>query len=247
MNTTRKTRDWFLICSWIVLIIVLAGLVVYMSVHVEDLLDADMSSELILGNLLKQSGGILSDQWHYSTEVRVLNTQLVYSMFLHLFDDWQTVRIFGNITLYLVLLASYFFFCKRLKIVRYFPLSAGILLLTLSAPYFYILLYGTYYIPRVSMMFLILGSVLPITGETHRSAGSFALAMVACLLSLGLGLEGARMLLILVVPLSILVGAELIGRVFSRKLRTWQERSLALRQSGFYPYLGAAFIACVFP
>lgn len=109
MNTTRKTRDWFLICSWIVLIIVLAGLVVYMSVHVEDLLDADMSSELILGNLLKQNGGILSDQWHYSTEVRVLNTQLVYSMFLHLFDDWQTVRIFGNITLYLVLLASYFF------------------------------------------------------------------------------------------------------------------------------------------
>lgn len=107
MNTTRKTRDWFLICSWIVLIIVLAGLVVYMSVHVEDLLDADMSSELILGNLLKQSGGILSDQWHYSTEVRVLNTQLVYSMFFHLFDDWQTVRIFGNITLYLVLLASY--------------------------------------------------------------------------------------------------------------------------------------------
>ena len=129
--------------------------------------------------------------------------------------------------------------------MRYFPLSAGILLLTLSAPYFYILLYGTYYIPRVSMMFLILGSVLPITGETHRSAGSFALAMVACLLSLALGLEGARMLLILFVPLSILVGAELIGRVFSRKLRTWQERSLALRQSGFYLYLGVAFIACV--
>lgn len=244
-NITHKSQDWFWICSWIVLILVFAGLVVYMSVHVTDLLDADMSSELVLGELLSQSGGILSNQWYYSTELRVLNTQLVYSFFFHLFDDWQTVRILGNVTLYLLLLGSYFFFCKRLKISRYFPLSAAVMLLPLSAPYFYILLYGTYYIPRVSMMFLILGSILPIVGETRRSAGLIAIAILACLLSLALGLEGARMLLVLFVPLSILVGSELIGRVFSRNLRTWQERKLALGQSGFMPFLGTAFIACV--
>jgi len=245
MDTARKPRDWFLICSWIVLILVFAGLVVYMSVHVEDLLDADMSSELVLGKLLNQSGGILSHQWYYSTELRVLNTQLVYSFFFHLFDDWQTVRILGNVTLYLILLGSYFFLCKRLKIARYFPLSAAVMLLPLGAPYFYILLYGTYYIPRVSMMFLILGSILPIVGETRRSAGTIVLATVASLLSLALGLEGARMLLVLFVPLSILVSGELIGRMFSRKLRTWQERKLALGQSGYFPYLGVSFIACV--
>jgi len=244
MNTARKPRDWFLICSWIALILIFAGLVVYLCVHVKDLLDADMSSEMILGNLLKQSGGILSNQWYYSTEIRVLNTQLVYSVLFHLVDDWQTVRILGNVTLYFILLASYFFFCKRLKIARYFPLSASILLLPLSAPYFYILLYGAFYIPRVSILFVILGILLPLSGENRRSAGSIALALVACLLSLALGLEGARMLLVLFVPLSILVGAELFGRVFSRDHRTWSERSLHLRQSGFSTYLWLSFFAC---
>lgn len=245
MNTARKPRDWFLICSWIVLILVFTGLVAYLAVHVVDLLDADMSSELVLGKLLKQSGGILSHQWYYSTELRVLNTQLVYSFFFHFFDDWQTVRILGNITLYLILLGSYFFLCKRLKIERYFPLSAAVMLLPLSGPYFYILLYGAYYIPRVSITFLIAGIVLPIAGETKRSVGSVALGILTLLLSLSLGLEGARMLLVLFVPLAVLVGAETIIRVIASKSETWSGKLLALRQDGFSRYFGLSFFACL--
>ena len=108
----RKPRDWFTICSWIALIVVFAALVLYMGLHGKDLLDADMSSELVLAQQLKQTGGILSSNWYYSTEVRVLNTQLVYSLLFHAFDDWQTVRLVGNITLYLVLLGSYYFFLQ---------------------------------------------------------------------------------------------------------------------------------------
>ena len=245
MSTARKPRDWFLICSWIVLILAFAGLIIYMSTHVEKLLDADMSSELILGKLLQQSGGILSNQWYYSTELRVLNTQLVYSFFFHLFDDWQTVRILGNVALYLILLGSYFFLCKRLKIERYFPLSAAVMLLPLSGPYFYILLYGTYYIPRVSMMFLIAGSILPVAGETRHSMGSVALGLLALLLSLALGLEGARMLLILFVPLAVLVAAETLIRVIANKSQKWSGKLLALRQDGFSRYFGLSFFACL--
>ena len=245
MNKTRKPRDWFLICSWIVLILVFAGLVAYVVVHALDLLDADMSSELVLGNLLKQSGGILSRQWYYSTEIRVLNTQLVYCFFFHLFDDWQTVRILGNITLYLILLSSYFFLCKRLKIERYFPLSAAVMLLPLSGPYFYVLLDGAYYIPRVSITFLIAGIILPLTGESKRSAGSVALGLLALLLSLALGLEGARMLLVLFIPLAALVGAETLAKVTANKSEKWSGKLLALRQDSFSRYFGLSFFACL--
>ena len=103
-TNARKSRDWFLICSWAFFILAFVGLIVYMSVHVEDLLDSEMSSELILARQLKESGGIFSGNWYYSTEIRVLNTQLVYSLFFHAFEDWQTVRILCNITLYLLLL-----------------------------------------------------------------------------------------------------------------------------------------------
>lgn len=245
MNSARKTRDWFVICSWVVLLLVFAGLVAYMTIHAEDLLDADMSSELVLGQHLSQTGGILSNQWYYSTEIRVLNTQLVYDFFFHLFDDWQTVRIFSNITLYLVLLFSFFFLCKRLNVERYFPLSAAVMLLPLSAPYFYILLYGAYYIPRVSMMLMILGALLPLSEQTRRSAGSLALCLIACLLSFALGLEGARMLLILFVPLGLLVGGEFAGRVCSRSRKTPSQQLAELRQAGFLRYACFVCSACV--
>jgi len=245
MNTARKSRDWFLICSWIILIVVFAALVVFMSVHVKDLLDADMSSELVLGKLLKESGGILSHQWYYSTELRVLNTQLVYSFFFHVTNDWQTVRILGNVTLYLILLGSYFFLCKRVGIARYFPLSAAVLLLPLSAPYFYVLLYGAYYIPRVSLTFIILGCLLPIAGETKRKVGSIVFGLLAVPLSLALGLEGARMLVVLFMPLAALVGAETLVRLFLRRGQPWQEHLHALRQDKFLPYFGLSFFACL--
>ena len=37
-------------------------------------LDADMASEQLLANLLAQEGGVMSTNWYYSTELRVLNT-----------------------------------------------------------------------------------------------------------------------------------------------------------------------------
>ena len=42
-------------------------------------LDADMSSELALASHLAKEGKLVSDTWLYSTEVRVLSTQLVFA------------------------------------------------------------------------------------------------------------------------------------------------------------------------
>ncbi len=244
-TNTSKSKDWFLICSWVFLIIAFIGLIIYMSVHVEDLLDSEMSSEMILAHQLKESGGIFSGNWYYSTEIRVLNTQLVYSFFFHIFDDWQIVRIFGNVTLYLILLGSYYFLCKRLGITRYYPLSAGVLLLPLSAWYFSFFLYGTYYIPRVSMMFFILGILMQSPTESSSKAGAILYTPAACLLSLALGLEGARMMLVLFLPVTIIVGAEFFWRAFSRDRENLARRSTLMRRDGFPRYLAQAFFVCV--
>ena len=245
-TNARKSRDWFLICSWAFFILALVGLIVYLSVHVENLLDSEMSSELILARQLKDSGGIFSGNWYYSTEIRVLNTQLVYSLFFHVFEDWQTVRILGNITLYLLLIGSYYFLCKRLGITRYFPLTAGVLLLPLSAWYFSFFLYGTYYMPRVSMMFFILGVLVQPPAESYSKAKVIINTLLASLLSLALGMEGARMMLILFVPVTIVAGTEFFWRIFSRNRENQTKQSALLRQDGFPRYLAQAFIVCVF-
>ena len=107
------------------------------------------------------------------------------------------------------------FLCKRLGITRYYPLTAGILLLPLSAWYFSFFLYGTYYMPRVSMMFFILGVLVQPPAESYSKAKVIINTLLACLFSLALGMEGARMMLILFVPVTIVAGTELFRRTFS--------------------------------
>ena len=42
--------------------------------------DADNSSEMVLSRLLADEGTFFSRNWFYSTELRVLNTQIVLSL-----------------------------------------------------------------------------------------------------------------------------------------------------------------------
>ena len=48
-------------------------------------IDADASSELVLAEHLAKTGQILSTDWFYSTELRVLNTQLIYAPLFWIF------------------------------------------------------------------------------------------------------------------------------------------------------------------
>ena len=180
----------FLTVSWIFLVVVFAALIVYLSVHVVDLLDSDMSSEMVLAKELARSGKLFTDAWHYSTEIRVINTQLFYGVFFLFLNDWQLVRILGTVLLYLALLGSYYFFCKKLRIELFFPGTAAIMLLPLSSPYFYIFLYGAYYIPRISMMFLLLGVLISAGKESTSKFSRLLNYFLVSAIPLVLGLEG---------------------------------------------------------
>ena len=46
----------------------------------ETLFDSDTSSELILGEKLAREGGIMSPTWNYSTELQVIDCQIVYKL-----------------------------------------------------------------------------------------------------------------------------------------------------------------------
>ena len=248
MQQAQKTRSLLAILSWIILAIVFIALICYTAVHVEDLLDSDMASEMILAKQLAKSGGILSNQWYYSTELRVVNTQLVYASFFHIFDDWQLVRLLGNVVLVIILLASYYFLCRRLRSEQYFPITAAILLLPLSSHYFYILLFGAYYIPRISMMFLILGLLIPFGQMPRKKPALVFTFAIVCMLSFALGLEGARMILILFVPVFFIVFIESINQFIPFKNQTvdGSKRLLSqFRQNGFLQYWVLAFFACL--
>ena len=79
------------------------------------LLDSDMSSEMILGKLLHDEGGIVSKNWCYSTEIRVISTQIIYKLGFYFFDDWHWVRTAATGVLLLLLMGCYCFFSERMK------------------------------------------------------------------------------------------------------------------------------------
>ena len=87
----KETKKQLLIGA--ALVLELLFLLLYLNGRIDRLLDSDMSSEMILGQLLARNNGILSDQWYYSTELRVLNTQLIYALFFRLSRNWKYERM----------------------------------------------------------------------------------------------------------------------------------------------------------
>ena len=100
----EKRERFFQIFSFLLLFIVFIGLVFFINTRIDFLLSSDDSSEMVLGKLLSTENSILSKNWYYSTELRVLNTQLFYALFFKITNNWHTVRVLSYISMYLVIL-----------------------------------------------------------------------------------------------------------------------------------------------
>ena len=123
-------------------------------------IDSDASSELVLAEHLSKTGQILSTDWFYSTELRVVNTQLIFAPLFWIFDDWHLVRFFGTVILQGILIASFYFYTKMLGFEKkVFYISSSLFLLPISVCYGRIVLYNCYYIPHVALSLIIVGLI----------------------------------------------------------------------------------------
>ena len=155
-------------------------------------IDSDASSELVLANHLAEVGGILTKDWGYSTELRVINTQLVYAPLFKIFKDWHMVRFFGALILQAILVGAYYVFTKATGVSKkIFCISAGLFLLPVSVCYGRIVLYNGYYVPHIAISMVIAGLVF--AKNEDRSVRWIAARTVALLiLSFLGGLGGIR-------------------------------------------------------
>ena len=162
-------------------------------------LDADMASEQLLANLLAQEGGVMSTNWYYSTELRVLNTQLVMAPLFRLFTSWHTVRVVGSVVLILLYLAAWFWFGRSAKLKYCGLLGAGLLVLPYGVLYRQYVLEGLYYIPHIAISFVVLGCAVRILRGGRRLAPAAGMVLFSFAAALG----GPRQLFILNIPLTV--------------------------------------------
>ena len=176
--------------------------VYYMNAKATALLDSDEAAELILGKLVSESGGIFSDNWFYSTELRVLNNQIVYSLVFKLFNNWHIVRVVSLAILYLILLFSYWIFMVSIDMKRYYAITACILITPFSYEYFYFILKGGYYIPHISISLCAL-AVIELFNKSDTKYKKYIYGTLSFILALVSGMGGPRQIFILYLPIIV--------------------------------------------
>ena len=189
---------------WLVFAGTLFVLLFFLARYTVYTLNSDASSELLLAkHLADQGGGLLSKNWYYSTEVKVLCDQLAFELMFFFTDNWRIARMGGTLILIGLMLLSLYYFCRCTGIKRSFPLLGALVLLPISKSYFNYALKFTYYVPYIATGFVVLGAVARFPGEPGRK--KYPAQVLAALLSLAAGLLGFRMLLTLYIPLALAV------------------------------------------
>lgn len=200
----------------------------------EHWLDSDMAAEMIFSKLLAEEGSIIaSSNWYYSTEFRVLYTQLVMAPLHKIFTDWHVIRVITNIVFYLLMLFSFYFVCGPLKIrKRNIRLCALALFVPVSEAVMTHLQMGNTYMSHVILSFVTFGLFLRLCDREQRAHKRKYLVCVIlyAVICTILGVSGVRYLLDLLVPMMLTAGIFVIrsgGFKVLREEPTWEHlRSL---------------------
>lgn len=190
------TRGWFLAC-----VVVMA---IFMKNNLWHLYTDDMSAEMILGHDIAAGHHLFfSGDWHYATELRVINSQLVYALLFRLFSNWATVRYLGLLILYAAVVVPMYFLFKAFADVDIFYVVAGALAIPFTHFYYDIVLVGNFYSTNIMFVFLILTLMITLTnpkGCEIKKVWLFVLYAILLGCSFITGIGGVRHLLILFVP-----------------------------------------------
>lgn len=197
---------------WIFLTAAFCFLAVFMWERGDMLTDSDITSEMILAQVVSEEHALISPNWYYSTELRVLNIQMIYSLFLHIFDDWTLVRTASCIVSYLLMLGSCYYLLYQAGLKKYYTVSAIFLLLPFSDNYFEYVLLALLYATFISISFFAVGMLFH---YAKASPGVKKVLLAAMgILAFFAGLGGARHVAVLYAPI---LGAAVLSSLAERK------------------------------
>lgn len=173
------------------------------------IVDSDLASEMVLADLLNQEGSIISPNWYYSTELKVVNLQWFYRLGLVLFpNDWHLARALGMAIALALYAAVLLFFARSAGLGRAGLWMTGTLLWPFGQRYLLYALYGGYYLVYTFFYLLVLALVL--RSRQARGKTLAALWGGACLVSALAGMNGVKQLMVFHAPF-ILAAAVVLG------------------------------------
>jgi len=170
-------------------------------------LDSDYSAEMVLGKLLAQENTFVSANWFYSNEIRIIYQTLFTMPLFKIFgryENWALIRALNIVLNNFVLIASYVFMVKQMKVpVKWITITCLFLLMPLSYSYWNVITFGGYYIFFAAQVFCCLGLFVRLVSNTGTVKTFLTNIILFALLSFMLGVQGIRALFTFYVPLFI--------------------------------------------
>lgn len=193
--------------------------------------DDEMAPEMVLSNILNQEGTILSKNWVYSTELRVLCQHWFLRVGLLLYpNNWHRARIIGG--LLMIVLASFIFiafFSVMEMPLKWSLIASAVMIWPFGRDYYMFVIWGLFYLSHIMLLglgFFLFIKLLNSLAESKK-VNSIFLMILNVLLAFVNGLGGIRMTYVFYVPLfitfvlvlfiNVQIGGEEIGNITKLK------------------------------
>lgn len=188
--------DW---ASLGLVVITLLALVLFCAFFLDHLMHSDTTAEVILSKLLADENKLITKNWFYSTEIRIVYSQLIMMPLFKVFADFKLVKLLSIYIFYGLLIWAYWMLIKRFALqYKWSFLALALLLAPLSNEYLDMMFIGCFYTSQTICTYLVLSYVL----KEKRTKKSWCLQSgCLCLVALLLGLSGLRYLASLYLPL----------------------------------------------
>lgn len=193
------------------------------------IVDSDLASEMILSDLLNKEGAIISHNWFYSTELKVVNLQWFYRLGLLIFpNDWHLARTFGMAITLALFAAAMLFFVKCAGLGRAGLWMVGTLLWPFGQHYLVYAIYGGYYLVYTFFYMLVLALVLrSLNADKKHCALQWVLA---CVITAVAGMNGVKQLMVFHAPLCLAAAILLVLALHSCGKTNWKAALDACRK-----------------
>ena len=176
-------------------------------------LDADMSAEMILAAQLNEEGALISENWLYDGQARVVSPVMVYQLGLLLFDSWHAARVFAIALLLALAAASLLFLARGAGMGEEALYAAAAMMLPTSVASACQFAHGAFYAMDFILACLMLGLLVRLPRRRRALPALPALLMLGAVCGLG----GERMPVMLGVPLALLCAGGILRRAMGAR------------------------------
>lgn len=192
-------KKWLKALPWIVLAAAYLFSVAFWGLYGSHNLISDDSAELLLARQLNEEGGIISENWYYSTELRLASPVQVYQLTLRIFpENWQAARTLAAALIMAAVAGCAVYAAYGLGLRKSAPWIATVLVLPFSGAYSWLVIYQCHYCVHIGLALLMLGMI----ARSGRASGRRRVLLCVALTAAALvgGLNGVRILTMFIVP-----------------------------------------------